>query len=195
MATQYTSTRIPVGFIRNDGSSINNGSLALANTVHAVVENQHWLCFGDTDLTHFINAGPVENATRIVTLLVPPFCQYASFHFFCARDFNGTSSTLSYIDISSPSTSRRTTVIPYGEDLSLTAKPSLDELSAGWVHFEGMTENPSTITPTALRLFDDASVPEDWTTVDVTVTISAKVYVFAAAYRVLPPSRVMVVKS
>lgn len=198
MATQYTSARIPHGFVRTAGNALGNGSLAMGATVQAIVDNQHWLCFGDTDLTHFFCGEGFDNETRVVTLIVPPFCQYASFHFFCARDFDGTSSTLSYIHISSPSSSRITTTIPWGADLDPALsppKPAIDVLDAGWVHFEGLTANPGTYTPTALRLFDDASVPEDWTTVDVTVIVSPKVYMYAGAYRILPPSRNLVVKS
>jgi hypothetical protein len=194
MATQYTSTRIPVGFIRNDGSGIHNGSLALAETIHTIVENQHYLAMGDPDVVNFMAGGPVINATRIVTLIVPPFCQYASFHFHVAQDFNEDSSTLNYIDISCAASSRRTTSIPFGEDIASTGKTMTVD-KAGWVHFEGISDNPASDRPSALMLFSDANVPEVWTTVDVTVTIPDKVYVYTGAYITMPPRRLITVKS
>lgn len=195
MPVQYTSTRIPVGFIRNDGSGVNNGALATASLAHTVIENQHWLAFGDTDAVNFLSGAPDTDITRAINVRIPPYCQYASFHFFCARDFNGTSSTLSYIDISCTSSSRRTTTIPFGEDFASSGKATATADMAGWVHFEGISDNPLTSTPSALRLLNDTAVSGDWTDVNVTIVASPKVYLFTGAYRILPPSRLITVQS
>ncbi len=194
MAVEYTSTRIPTGFTRNDGQAVANGALASASLSHTIIENQQWLAFGDTDQVNFMVGAPDENVTRVITVRVPPFCQYASFHFHCARDFNGTSTTQSYIDIACTSSSRRTVTIPWGSDLAATGK-SMSVDMAGWVHFEGIADNPLTSTPTAIRLLDDSAISGDWSTVNVTVTVSPKVYVYTGAYRVMPPTRVITVQS
>lgn len=194
MATQYTTTRFPVAFIPNDGSTIANGTPAKAGTVGTIVENQHFLAFGDTDLVNCMAGGPHTNITRTFSIWVPPFCQYASFHFHVARDFNGTSTTLSYLDIASPAASSRTTSIPFGEDLAVTGK-AMSPDKAGWIDFDGIPDNLEPDMPTALQLFSDANVPETLTGVNVTITIPANVYVYTAAYRILPPRRIIVVKS
>lgn len=195
MPVQYTSTRIPTGFIRNDGGGIVNGALATAGLAHTVIENQHWLAFGDTDTVNFLSGAPDENVTRTINVRIPPYCQYASFHFFCARDFNGSTTTFSYIDISCTSSSRRTTTIPFGEDFASSGKTAATADMAGWVHFEGISDNPLTSTPSALRLLNDADVSGDWTNVAVTVVASPKVYLFTGAYRVLPPARLITVQN
>lgn len=194
MAVQYTSSRIPTKFIPNNGLGVANGAIASASLAHTIIENQQWLGFGDTDMVNFLVGAPDENDTRVITVRVPPFCQYATFHFHCARDFDGTSTTQSFIDIACTSSSRRTVTIPWGSDFTATGKTVTVDM-AGWVHFEGIADNPLTSTPTAIRLLDDANVSGDWSTVNVTVTISPKVYVYTGAYMVMPPTRLITVQT
>lgn len=185
-STQYESTRFVHNFVRKDGAVVQNGTLAQAQTFAAIADNQHWLALTDQPLINFFVAqytAWVGASTRTVTLMVPPFAQYASFHFLCARDLAGGAS-LSYISVASPTQTRSTTAIPMGEDLGATGKGSLAVRSANWLHFSDVGDNPTASDPGAVKLFPWTL--EYWRTVDVEIVVSADVTVYAAAYRVLP---------
>lgn len=195
-ATQYDSTRLVHNFVRKDSNVIQNGTLAMAGTFSTLADNQHWLVMTDQPMINFYTSRRTTGngiwsgaSSKVVTLTVPPFGQYAAFHFLVTRDFTNTSSTLSYLDIASSVDSRRTTAIPCGEDLSVTSKAGgLTLESACWIHFSQPSSNPTDSDPGALKLFPWTL--EYWRTVDVTVTVAANVVVLAAAYQMLPNTEV-----
>lgn len=194
-ATQYDSKRLVHNFVRKDASVLQNGTLAMSETFSTLADNQHWLVMTDQPMINFYTSRRTSGngiwtgaSTKTVTVTVPPFGQYAAFHFLVTRDFTNTSTTLSYLDIASPSDSRRTTAIPCGEDLTITTKGSLSLESACWIHFSGLGPNPTISDPGALKLFPWTL--EYWRTVDVTVTVAADVMVLAAAYQMLPNTEV-----
>lgn len=199
MATAYVSKRFPVGFQPKTEDAIQNGSLALASTMSAIAENQHWLGMGDLDLVNFHQGldieGPVGALSNLwngltypktLTLNIPPFHQYAAFHFLVCRDYLLASPTLSGngIKIECATSTSYINNITFGEDFASTAKPAFDISNFGWVHAATISETAVTGEQSALKLNSTAS--ETWTTVDVTITLGTGVYCLAAAYHLLP---------
>ena len=66
--------------------------------------------------------------------------------------------------------------------------------AADWVHFQGIDLN-ETGGPAAVRLVEDATESAQWATASVTITPSAGVNIYAAAYRVLPAVGTMQVQT
>lgn len=197
MPVDYTSYRFPTNFIRKDPSHIQNGSLALAATAHTIAENQHWLALADQPMINFYTRsgfgaadgdnwiGSGGGDTRIVTVRVPPFAQYASFHFRVAKNFNGTSTTVPYIEISSPEESHRLSNIPFGQDETVGAKPieATAWVEAEWVHFDGIPESNIADIPAALMLV--ATPDAAWQEVQVYIEVSEDLIVQTGAYKIL----------
>lgn len=184
-----------------------NGSLASASYAQAIINNEHWLAMMDPPMINFFEVGgngaledvtdpefyAFKGGTITVKLVVPPFCRWAEFHFLCAKDMDGATSanTMQYISIAGDLgagsvTLGRHTGIPFGEDLTTTTKTTGILQSADWIHFAGTDDITDGTFPTAIRLFNDSDEHERWTNVTRVITVSAKVRVYAAAYRVLP---------
>lgn len=192
MPVDYESHRFPTNFIRSDENIIQNGSLALASTIHTIVENQHWNVLGDTPFITFLTRGSqlgsVADVTTSldVTVMLPPFATHVAFYFYYAHDFDssGVGTTAEYIDVSSSVDSSRATNLPFGEDLTDTSKPSLGFASGGWVFFDGIVPNPTDTTPQAIAVV--SAMSGTWQEVTVTVDTSNNIALLSGAYRVLP---------
>lgn len=190
MATAYTSTRFPVNYKFMDPSNVRNGSLARAGSFYVLADNQHWLAMADTELTNFYQ-GTIDNEwtnlAKTMTVQVPPFCQYAAFHFYAARDFDVRSSGASDvagIKVVSPVDTRVIQKVPGGEDLFLSGKGTLSDGSYKWVDIDGIVSSPIDNDATALKLVTSPS--ETWTTVSVTVTMGSLVFCRSAGYNIIP---------
>lgn len=223
MAVLYESKRFPVAFNRVDVggrdllihnqdtqvaypvlSGPRNGSIATSRSMSALIENLHWLAMRDTPMVNFFevagngdnspSATSWTNSSKTIKVLLPPFCRWASFHFLCARDMGDTTQALSYIQVASGVHTVVNTSIPWGEDLTATSKSGLSYYSADWIHFVG-TDLDETGGPSALRILDDSTDKADWTHESITITVSPRCNVYAAAYRVLPAFGTLQVQS
>src|SRR3972149_5869463 len=197
MATAYTSTRYPVGFKSSLYTNTQDGSLAVASTVHGLAENQHWLGMGDLDVVNFhqsfgSNTLEWNNSTKEIKVMVPPFCQFAGFHFYVSRDFDLATPTVpaaNGVTVTSkaggfPYDIRTYHNVEFGEDLTALGKTIANSDSYGWVHIEGVVDNPQTDDNSALKLA--AATSEAWSYVNVSIIMGAKVYCRAAAYHLIP---------
>lgn len=213
MAVIYESRRVPTSFIRADvgdlgtdvypGASPRNGSLATSSLMSTIVNNEHWLAMRDVPMMTFFEAwangdNDVTAATdwtassKTITLDVPPFCNWAEFHFLCARDMDTTVIETHGISVISSVATVIQTGIPFGEDIGITGK-TIAYASADWVHLQGLNDGANQIGPTALRLDTGYGVGH-WTKVSVVVTIDPHVHVFSAAYRIVPAFGVLQVQ-
>lgn len=191
MSTAYTSTRYPTAYRPSLYSNIQNGSQALATTVHNIAENQHWLVMADLDVVNFHQSWATDewtNSTRVLQMLVPPFCQFAGFHFYVARDFDVASLsspvTANGIRVTSAVDTRTVHNVGFGEDITESGKGGFDNGAYGWVHIDTIVEHPQTDDQSALKLA--AATSETWTTVEFSVIMGSKVRCRAAAYHIIP---------
>lgn len=212
MPTLYTSDRLPTVYTYQDPTTIKNGTLAKASLFGNMANNQTFLACGLTPFVNFFMAvhddaaqvnlaseGVWTGSTRTVQILLPPFCQYVEFYFFAGKDFNGTSTTESYIEMQVDTDAdtimdefSRISHIPAGEDETHTGKLGAwgDYLQGGaWVRASGAAGALSRLAedPGALKVV--TSPVNYWRRVGVDVVVSAKVYVRAAAYHVLPGNK------
>lgn len=212
MPTLYTSDRLPTVFSHQDPIAVRNGTLAKAGLFSTMANNQTFLACGLTPFINFFMAthdattesylaseGVWTNATRTVQVLVPPFCQYVEFYFFAGKDFNGTSTTESYIEMQVDTDAdtimdefSRISNIPAGEDETHTGKTATwgDFMQgAAWVRASGAQGALSRLDedPGALKVVTNPV--NYWRRVGVNIVVSSKVYVRAAAYHVLPGNK------
>ena len=205
MTVIYESRRVPVAFNRTDvgdpladsypGSSPRNGSLAASSLMTAIVENEHWLAMRNVPMITFFEAWANGDndcvagaswtaSSKTIKLDVPPFCNWAEFHFLVAREMDGTVIENHGISIVSGIATVIQTGIPFGEDTSITGKV-VGFNSADWIHFTGLNDDASQIGPTALRLAVGYGVGHH-TQNSVAITVDSKVHVYSAAYRIVP---------
>lgn len=191
MSTAYISTRYPPGFKPSDYlTAVQNGSQALATTVYTIADNQQWLATEDLDLAHFHQSwatGEWNNSARTIRMLIPPFCQFAGFHFYVARNFDMASAASPVgngLYVTSGVDQRAVHLVPFGEDITASGKATFSNASYGWVHIDGIVQNPQTDDQSALKLVSSTS--ETWTSVEVSITMGTKVYCRAAAYHIIP---------
>lgn len=185
-----------------------NGSLATSGAITSIIDNTHWLAMGDPPMINFFEvwangdnnpagrswSGSASIPAKTIKVLVPPFCRWASFHFLCSHNFGGNPTENHHIKVASAFHTTINPNIPFGEDTSASGKPDVAYYSADWIHFQGIdTTEPQ--SPVAVRLFEDATEHATWEWVDVTITPSASVNIYAAAYRVLPAMGIMQVQT
>lgn len=212
MPTLYTSDRLPTIFTHQDPTTINNGTLAKSALLSTISSNQTFLACGLTPFVNFFMAmhdvntetsfdadGVWTNATRTVQVLVPPFCQYVEFYFYAGKDFFGSSTTETYIEMQVDTDAdtimdefSRISHIPSGEDTTHTGKSGDwgDPLSGGgWVRASGAQGALSRLAedPGAVKVV--ANPVNYWRRVGVDVVVSGNVFVRAAAYHVLPGNK------
>lgn len=195
MPTLYTTTRFPVAFTTVAPQSVMNGTMTSASIVSHIAENQLYLACGDTpSINFYLRARAVSatgagmaawtNDSRTVAIPVPPFAQYCEFYFYAWRA-EAAGDAIPYIDVRENvgSVKRRISVFARGDDL--TGKSGMTDGYFGqWVHASGVTGSANTTDPGALPIVATASA--NWTSASVTITVSADVFVHAAAYHVLP---------
>lgn len=213
MPTLYTSDRLPTVYTYQDPTTVKNGTLAKAALLSNAANNQTFLACGLTPFVnffmamhdntasedHFSSQGAWTDSTHTVQILVPPFCQYVEFYFFAGKDFNGTSTTETYIEMQVDTDAdtiadefSRISHIPAGEDETHTGKTGTwgDYLQGGaWVRASGAQGALSRLAedPGALKVVTNPV--NYWRRVGVDIVVSSKVYVRAAAYHVLPGNK------
>lgn len=192
MSTAYVSSRFPVAFTPKEPNDIQNGCQALSSIVYTLADNQQWLASEDVDVVNFHQGwgGTTKewnNGSNTIRVMIPPFCQYAGFHFYVARDMDTAGGQQPVLDLGIQldvlgGTSRAIHNIAHGEVLGI--KPKFSNEVYAWEHMDGISQNPEDFGPSAVKLVSSTS--ETWTSVRVSITMGTKVYCRAAAYHIIP---------